>query len=264
MSILNRLERAARAGLGRDQVASAPRSDGSGMPPITDTATPDELAILEKAAPDTMGGNERMLANIDAIDYVVRRGVPGAIVECGVWRGGQILIMIERLKQLGIDDRDFYLYDTFAGMTAPTDEDVSPYIEPAVDTWAATPAGEVAWAGVLGDPSRYHIDGVRELLHSTGYPADRIHLIQGPVEETVPANAPAQIALLRLDTDWYESTAHEMRHLYPLLSDGGVLIIDDYGHWQGAQKAVDEYFESTAPPIMLSRIDYTARIGIKR
>jgi hypothetical protein len=68
---------------------------------------------------------------------------------------------------------------------------------------------------------------------------------------------------LRLDTDWYESTKHELVHQYPKLSVGGVLIIDDYGHWQGARQAVDEYFNDNRLPILLNRIDYTGRIAIK-
>jgi hypothetical protein len=98
---------------------------------------------------------------------------------------------------------------------------------------------------------------------ATGYPAERVHLVRGPVEETLPAAAPERLALLRLDTDWYASTRHELEHLYPRLVDGGVLIVDDYGHWQGARQAVDEYFAGTAPPPLLHRIDYTARIGVK-
>jgi len=74
---------------------------------------------------------------------------------------------------------------------------------------------------------------------------------------------PGKIALLRLDTDWYESTAHELKHLYPLLVPGGVIIIDDYGHWEGARKAVDEYITAEKLPLLLNRIDYTGRIGIK-
>ena len=71
---------------------------------------------------------------------------------------------------------------------------------------------------------------------------------------------PKQIALLRLNTDWFESTYHELVHLYPLLSKGGVLIIDDYGHWQGARKAVDTYFKEQGIYPLLHRIDYTGRI----
>ena len=77
----------------------------------------------------------------------------------------------------------------------------------------------------------------------------------------IPKYLPGEIALLRLDTDWYKSTQHELIHLYPLLVGSGVLIIDDYGHWQGAKKAVDEYFSDKK--ILLNRIDYTGRISIK-
>ena len=79
----------------------------------------------------------------------------------------------------------------------------------------------------------------------------------------MPGYLPSGIALLRLDTDWYESTKHELEHLYPLLVSGGVIIIDDYGHWKGAKKAVDEYIKDNNLPLLLNRIDYTGRIGIK-
>ena len=96
---------------------------------------------------------------------------------------------------------------------------------------------------------------------STQYPRDLVRFVEGPVEDTLPAQAPDQIALLRLDTDWYESTMHELRHLFPRLADAAPLIIDDYGHWQGARRAVDEYFEEC--PQLLARIDYSARITLK-
>lgn len=92
----------------------------------------------------------------------------------------------------------------------------------------------------------------------------RIKLVKRKVEETIPASSLEKISLLRLDTDWYESTRHELLHLYPLLCVGGVLIIDDYGHWKGARKAVDEYFRETGQRILLDRIDYTGRIGVKQ
>jgi hypothetical protein len=90
-----------------------------------------------------------------------------------------------------------------------------------------------------------------------------VRLVKGKVEDTVPKNAPEKIALLRLDTDWYESTRHELVHLFPRLLPGGVLIIDDYGHWQGARKAVDEYIAGNQVKILLNRVDYTGRIGVK-
>lgn len=98
-------------------------------------------------------------------------------------------------------------------------------------------------------------------MQSTNYPAEMLVFIKGKVEDTIPKTMPKHIALLRLDTDWYESTKHELLHLYPLLSKSGVLIIDDYGYWAGSKKAVDEYFSKGE--MLLNRIDYTSRIAIK-
>ena len=107
------------------------------------------------------------------------------------------------------------------------------------------------------------IEQVREAVLGVGYPGDRIHFVQGRVEDTVAANAPAEIALLRLDTDWYSSTKHELVHLYPRLMSGGILILDDYGYWQGARRAVDEYISENGLTLLLNRIDNTARSSIK-
>lgn len=223
---------------------------------------PLEKQIIAEVRPYTMTSPERLLATMDAVRYVLTRGVPGALVECGVWRGGSVLTMIRTLQAAGVTDRDIYLYDTFTGMTTPTDLDTSAFEPPAVETWNETPAGRVAWEPVFG-PAAFGLEQVRALLAGSGYPDERIHVVVGPVETTIPSHVPAGIAVLRLDTDWYESTAHELRHLYPLLDDGGVLILDDYGHWDGARRAVDEYFASEAPPLLLARTDYTGRIAIK-
>jgi hypothetical protein len=100
-------------------------------------------------------------------------------------------------------------------------------------------------------------------MATTGYPETKVHYVRGKVEDTIPGTMPGEIAILRLDTDWYESTRHELVHLFPLLTRGGVLILDDYGHWQGARAAVDEYFDQYRQPILLNRIDETGRIAIK-
>lgn len=203
------------------------------------------------------------MATVDAVDYVVRREIPGALVECGVWRGGSVLAMILRLQQLGVDDRELFLYDTFEGMSAPTEHDTSAFSEPALLTWSrAANAGRTAWDWLF-KPEHFGLDQVRELLTSTGYPTERVHFVAGPIEETLPGAAPEEVAVLRLDTDWYASTRHELVHLYPRLSVGGVLIVDDYGHWDGCRQAVDEYFATEAPPPLLARIDYTGRIAVK-
>jgi hypothetical protein len=219
--------------------------------------------ILERCAPFTMTSAARLQALVDAVAYCERRGVRGAFVECGVWQGGSVLAMLLKLQELGEIDRDVYLYDTFEGMTAPTDRDTSRFDGAALTTWqASTARGERAWPELFA-PDVFQEDAVRTRLSASGYPEERLHLVRGPVEETIPAQAPDEVALLRLDTDWYESTHHELVHLYPRLCDGGVLIIDDYGHWDGARQAVDEYFSEMAEPILLNRIDYTGRVGIK-
>ena len=250
------------------RAASAPATDTESVEAALDrTVGPVDDAtrhILERARPFTMTSWPRLMATIDAVDYVVRRAVPGSFAECGVWRGGMVLAMVLRLQQLGVNDRDIYLFDTFEGMTKPTELDTSEYDKPALATWSEAEAdGRPAWDGAF-TPDVYRAEDVTRLITDTGYPAERIHVVIGPVEDTIPAQAPAApIALLRLDTDWYESTKHELVHLYPSLTSGGVLLIDDYGHWDGCRRAVDEYFAAAAPPLLLSRIDYTGRMAVK-
>jgi O-methyltransferase len=224
----------------------------------------DVVMIARRVQPYTMTSIDRIAALVDAVDYVVRAGIGGALAECGVWRGGSVLAMIAALQRHGVADRDLYLYDTFSGMTRPTEHDRTEYGPAAVDTWETdTRAGRHPWGALFGR-DKFSLAAVRETLGASGYPVDRMHFVQGPVEATLPAQAPGPLALLRLDTDWYESTLHELVHLYPLLARGGVLIIDDYGHWEGCRRAVDEYFaRADVRPVLLARIDYTGRIAVK-
>jgi hypothetical protein len=240
-----------------------PKDPGAAVPDLGQV-DPRNRAIVERAFPDTMTGALRLEATVEAVRYCVARDVPGAFVECGVWRGGSLLAMLLTLLELGVADRDVYGFDTFEGMTEPTEHDRPHDGGPdAAEEWREAQArGERPWSGLFGDDV-FDLDSVRSTVGGSGYPAERIHLVQGAVEETVPDAAPDGIALLRLDTDWYESTRHELEHLYPRLVGGGVLIIDDYGHWQGARQAVDEYFATEAPPLLLNRIDYTGRIAVK-
>jgi len=223
---------------------------------------PDEKRIIADVRYFTMVSNERLVAIMDAVKHIVRVGIPGALVECGVWRGGSVLTMIRTLQLLGVDDRDVYLYDTFEGMTRPSQADTSPFERPALTTWDQTPAGTTPWSWAF-DAEIFGLELVQKLILGSGYPPERIHFVQGPVEETLPATIAESVALVRLDTDWYESTMHELVHLYPRMPSGGVLIIDDYGHWEGARRAVDEYFSAQAPPILLARTDYSGRMGVK-
>jgi O-methyltransferase len=227
------------------------------------TVSAEDQRIIERAMPYTMTGELRLQSLVDAVRYCVRRGIPGSFAECGVWRGGSVLAMILALQDEPVEERDIYLYDTFEGMTAPTEHDVSPLDPPALETWEiAEQSDERAWKELFA-PEHFNEETVRRTLLETGYPAERLHFVSGRVEDTLPASGPGPLALLRLDTDWYESTRHEMEHLYPLLAPGGVLIIDDYGHWEGARRAVEEYFEAHGSPLLLSRIDYTGRIAVK-
>lgn len=226
-------------------------------------ASHEDQAIVQRAMPYSIAGAPRLLAVVDAVRYCVARGIPGAFAECGVWRGGAVLAMILTLQDLGEQSREVYLYDTFEGMTAPTEADVSGLEPPAHETWRAAVIKQRRPWPELFDPGVFNEGAVRALLLNTHYPPDRLHFVRGPVEQTLPAQAPERLALVRLDTDWYEATRHELQHLFPRLATGGVLMIDDYGHWEGARRAVDEYFASQHPPLLLSRIDYTARIAVK-
>ena len=219
---------------------------------------PTHLDTLNVVRPYTMTSPERVHALIEAVKYVTRRRVPGAIVECGVWRGGSMMAAARTLLSLGSSERDLYLFDTFEGMSPPSEHDVD---------MGGQRAGAMLAAQSKTDASSYwcyaSLEDVQGALAQVGYPAERVHYVKGKVEETVPAQAPQQIALLRLDTDWYESTRHELQHLYPRLSPGGVLIIDDYGHWKGSRKATDEFIASTPDFGLLTRIDYTGRLAVK-
>ena len=239
--------------------------EGRGTPKVSTSFSALELDVLARVRPYTLTSPERLVALMDATAYVVRRKVPGSLVECGVWRGGSVLAIIETLQRLGATDREIFLYDTFEGMTRPSEFDNSPFEkeQSALATWSRDQShGRRAWDWAFGSDV-FSFEQVRDLLYSTGYPRDLIRFVVGPVEETLPAQTPGAIALLRLDTDWYESTHRELVHLYPSLTEGGVLIIDDYGHWEGARRAVDEYFASEAQPLLLSRVDYTGRMGVK-
>ena len=216
-------------------------------------------SIIRTVQPYTLTSGERVAALCASVDYIVDHDIPGVFVECGLWRGGSLMAILLRLCQRGISDRDIVGFDTFAGMTNPTHEDVD---------FKGRSAGSSFWVNILAKVTRFGAsmgasrDEVFALLASTGYAPERVHLVAGPVEETLPAHAPETIALLRLDTDYYVSTRHELEHLYPRIPVGGVLIIDDYGYFKGARKAVDEYLNGHR--IFLQRVDYTCRLAIKQ
>jgi predicted O-methyltransferase YrrM len=209
-------------------------------------------------APYSALSPERLFAVYQAADHVARARIAGDVVECGVWRGGAAMMMALTLQRRG-DTRTVWLYDTFAGMTEPGEADQDYTGRAAAESWDSE-GRTLRDDAVRCDAS---LEVVRANLASAGIDESRVRFVVGPVEETIPGVAPEQIALLRLDTDWYESTRHELEYLYPRLVSRGVLLIDDYGHWQGARKAVDEFFAASTAPPLLVRVDYTGRVAVK-
>ena len=206
------------------------------------------IDIIKRVKSFTMTSNERLFGLIESVRYILLANIEGDFVECGVYKGGSMMAMALVLLKENCPDRKLYLYDTFTGMTEPSDVDVD---------FRERPPKSSKWPIV---PS----DQVKAALYSTKYPQDKMHFVQGKVEDTLPEQAPESISLLRLDTDWYESTKHELTHLFPRLSPGGILIIDDYGHYRGARQAVDEYFSENKIPVLLHRMDFSGRMCIKK
>ncbi len=204
---------------------------------------------------------ERIYALKSAITYIIKNKIKGDFVECGVWKGGSCMLMAKTLVNEGEKERKIWMYDTFDGMTEPTDDDCE--IETNVsgsDLLKNTPKNTDKFNMWAYAP----LEMVKKNMKKTMFPEERIHFIEGKVENTLSKVKPQNIALLRLDTDWYESTKCELEQLYPLLSIGGVLIVDDYGHFSGAKKAVDEYFSKTNVKPLMNRIDYSGRLIIKQ
>jgi hypothetical protein len=239
-------------------VRLAGKSGLNAMPTFPPDFSADVIETVTTVLPFTMTSPERLFALITAVEYVTEFNVPGDIVECGVWKGGSMMAAALALMRLQRTEKDFYLFDTFEGMPRATDVDRSYKGESAVELMAKADR-DSAWVWAYAQ-----LDEVRKNMQATGYPMQQVKLIKGLVEDTVPSNAPQEISLLRIDTDWYGSTRHEMEHLFPRLSPGGVLIVDDYGHWAGARKAVDEYVKANNVRILLCRIDYTGRVAIKQ
>lgn len=211
-----------------------------------------DAEIIADVVPYAKSSPERFAAMVDAVKRIDRDRISGDIVECGVWRGGNI-ILARKLSP----DRVCWLFDTFTGMTAPQAVDVTRSGKKAIDSYNKKMEIGAKWSGVS-------VEDVRSNLDATGTLDERLlRFVVGDVSETLlePANVPECIALLRLDTDWHASTKIELETLYPRLAVGGVLIVDDYGHWMGARKAVDDYFSGRG--FEFTVIDYTAISMVK-
>ena len=218
-----------------------------------------DIEIIKSVKPFTLTSIERRFALIQAVNYIIKNKIAGDIVECGVWKGGSIMAIAKTLLTLKSYDKELYLFDTFEGMPKPKEFDVASYD----NRMAIKQFEDLKINDNSSNWSKIELDEVRNNVFSTKYNKEKFHFIKGKVEDTIPEFSPETISILRLDTDWYEFTRHELIHLFPRLVKGGVIIIDDYGYWKGAKKAVDEYFTENNIPILLNRIDTTGRIGIK-
>lgn len=222
-------------------------------------ATSSDREIISAVAEYSMATPIRIWNAIRLVRYAVDREIPGDIVECGVWRGGISFAMLLEARRLGDVQRRLYMYDTFEGMTQPSalDRDAASQTS-ASELLRMSPrqVGSNIWC-IAG---MNQVDAARKSL---GIPDSAVRMIAGDVLNTLAEVRPAEIAVLRLDTDWYESTRAELETLYPLLSTRGALIVDDYGHWLGARRAVDEFLASQSPTPFVHVVDGTARYLIK-
>lgn len=196
--------------------------------------------------PYSMTSAERMNCLFDSLEYVRKNNIQGDYVECGVWKGGNILGMMKYLEYHDNVENNIWLYDTFCGMTAPEEIDVD-----LMDNKAKDILGEVFCLSSLEE--------VEQALTESNYPKEKIKYVIGDVCETLkdPKNIPEKISLLRLDTDWYNSTMMELMVLWDKLEIGAPCIIDDYGHWRGCRKATDEFLASLSCSHQIEQIDYT-------
>ena len=196
--------------------------------------------------PYTMTTPPRINALFQSMEYIRENGIKGDYVECGVWRGGNILGMMRYLEYHNNTEQNIWLYDTFCGMTPPESVDVD-----FMENKAADILDQVFCLNSL--------DEVKQALTHSNYPSEKVKYVIGDICETLllKENVPDKIALLRLDTDWYNSTKIELEVLWDKLEMGAPCIIDDYGHWQGCRKAVDEFFGNLPKTHQFEHIDYT-------
>jgi O-methyltransferase len=221
---------------------------------------PEVVKMIRNARPHTMTSDARLYQLIQCVKYIVQNDIPGDLIECGVWRGGSVLAMIQTLLLLGTKNRTIHLFDTFSS------EDILTPAESAIPEDRPFNSSrdqlERDLAGIGFDIS-VDLSHVKSLMSSTGYPSEKVRYHVGRVEDTLPKFKLPGIALLRLDTDWYASTRLQLETLWDGVSAGGVVIFDDYGFWEGHKLAVDEFLASRQLRPLLSRVDESCRFVIK-
>ena len=218
-----------------------------------------ELDIIKSISNYSMSTPANHWAIIQSIKHISKNNIDGDFVECGVWKGGNIILfkLISDLLKL---NKNIYAFDTFEGMPEPGEKDFDLKNIDAKKTFDKYKNKDIKWCYSTLDEVKSNIKSFNANYIET------YNFVKGKVEETLndEKNLPNKISLLRLDTDFFDSTKKELEVLFPKLVSGGVLIIDDYGHWKGAKKAVDQYFELDKNFLWLHRIDYASRLLIKK
>ena len=218
------------------------------------------LASYDQVKSLSMVNYAGLYMTYQAAKNVALNHIPGDIVECGVWRGGASYLVAETLRTYGVSDKNIYMFDTFSGMSKPTKLDVKSTGLDARSKYKTTFDGELN----ITDWCFSSLDEVKNNMKKSNYNYDQFIFVPGKVEETIPKTLPEEIALLRLDTDWYESTHHELVHLYPKVVPGGLIIVDDYTAWKGARKATDDYLSSLSKkPVLFQDSQYGGLLIIK-
>jgi O-methyltransferase len=216
-------------------------------------------ALYERVKARSMTSIERLYAMHQATQYLVKATIPGDIVECGVRCGGSMMMAALVLLALGDTSRRLVLFYTLEGVPKPDGKKhVGIGGHSSCEEGTRQPDGECS-----SDSAYPSLEEIRRNIESTGYPMDKVGLVKGSVQETIGCNLPDAIALLRLDTNSYASTIHELKYLYPSLRDHGVLIADDYDHLHGQRQAIDDYFTENQDVVLLNRVDYSGRLAVK-
>jgi len=190
----------------------------------------------------TMIGQKR-LDNIQyCVEQVLQNDVPGDLIEAGVWRGGACILMRAVLRAYGVPDRQVWVADSFAGLPAPSNE---------IDR--KDPAGKHFRDRELA----VSLEEVQENFRSYGLLDGQVRFLKGWFKESLPNIAADKFSVIRLDGDLYESTMDAIRVLYPKLSVGGYLIVDDYLNIAACKKAVDDYRKECSISEPIQEVDWT-------
>lgn len=223
---------------------------------IEEINIPQKL-LIKTSQKYSMTNERRLWSLLQSMQYVIQNKIDGEFVECGVWKGGNIILFKKYLEEKKIK-KNIYAYDTYDGMPKPGIFDYKlGYFKKEF--------GLNIYNVKKKNWNKIDLNTVKSNILNECDDIDNIHFIKGLVQDTLTKNdnLPEKISILRLDTDFYESSKKELEILYPRLSKGGILILDDYGTWTGVKQAVDEFFEKKGEIPFLHFVDYGCRLLIK-